>query len=101
MNIYQYTPFCILSYTDKTNLNNNIQYKPGMVILHPVNQFVMTSAITEPEPSPRPSSSLWVKKIGMSIWDTPRNIFYITPEDKYQYKFTLIQLMQHEQVKNQ
>ena len=63
-----------------------------MISFHPVNQLIMTSETTQPQPSPWTSSSLWVNKICMSGLGAANRIFFITTGNKYQYQLTLIHL---------
>ena len=53
-----------------------------------------TSSYTQPEPLPQTSTSLMGKQIHMSVLDTSHRQFSITPEDKFQDKWTLIWLTQ-------
>ena len=64
------------------------------IILHTVNQLIMTSAITKQSPLPQPSSNLHGKKIRKSGLETSHTQFSITLERKYQYQLIMIQLMQ-------
>ena len=54
----------------------------------------MKSAITQKSTSPQPSSVLCKKQICMSVLDMAYRKFSITLKYKYQYQWTLIQLIQ-------
>ena len=86
MNMNKYPSFYILSSADEKNINNNIQENFGVIFLHAINPFIMKSEKTKPEPSLQPSSSIRWNKIPMSVFDTSRIQFSITPEYKYQYQ---------------
>ena len=53
--MYVYYPY---SSTDKTNLNKNQQEELGVIYLNTFNQLIITSEITQPSPSPLPSTNL-------------------------------------------
>ena len=94
MNMNQCPSLWLLSSADKTNLNNNKQEKFGIILLHISNQLMMTSEITQPSPLPQPYSSLLRKQIIISGMDMTNRKFIITPKNKYQYQWVLIQLIQ-------
>ena len=64
------------------------------VFIKKVNQFSMTSKITQPEPFSRPYSITQGKQICISGLDTAHGKFSITLEGKYQYKLMLIRSIQ-------
>ena len=83
--------FCISSSTAETNISTNQQENLETIALQPVNQLIMTSAIAKYAPFPRPSTNLQGKQIYISDLYTDHRIFSITPENKFQYQWTLIQ----------
>ena len=63
----------------------------GMIELKPVNKLIETSEIIELSTLPRPSTNLRGKQNCMSDLYTSHRKFANTPEDKFQYQWTLIQ----------
>ena len=58
----------------------------GMIYLDPVNQFMRTSSITQPEPLPRPSTNLQGNKIYMLDLETSHRKSSNKPEETFQDK---------------
>ena len=58
---------CTSYSTSKTYADNNQQVKLGMVELIPFNKLMMTSATTQPEHFPGPSTNLLGNQIRMSF----------------------------------
>ena len=69
--------------------------------LKPINVLMTTGAIKNNSPYPWPSKTLGGEQIHMSRLDTAHWQFSITPEDKLQYQWTLIQYIWYTQVNNQ
>ena len=87
--IYGHFPYY---FTAEKNENRNQQEELGIIDLNQTNKLMGTSEITQPAPSTWPSRNLRGKKIFMPDLDTPHWQFSNTPEDKFQYQWTTIQL---------
>ena len=68
------------NFSETPNFHQNLE----MIELKPVNQLMMKSATTQPEPSPRPSKILSGNKIHMYVLYMPHRKFKITQKDKFQ-----------------
>ena len=55
-----------------------------MIEFKTVNKLMLSSATTQPESSPRPSTNLMGKKIPMSDLYTDNRQFLITPNNMFQ-----------------
>ena len=99
--IYQCPDFCIASSLSEKNINNNQQKNLGILAFHPVNQLMITSAITKLKPFTKPYKDPLGKQIHMYGFYTAHRKFTFTNKDKFQDQWTLIQKMQNAQVKIQ
>ena len=61
-----------------------------MVDLKPVNELIMTSVATQPEPFPQHSTNLQGEQIHVSVLYKAHRKFVITPEEMYQYQLMLM-----------
>ena len=61
-----------------------------MIVLHPVNQFIMKSEIRQLAPSSRPSSLLRGNKIHIYSLDKSYRQLYITTKYKYHNQWMVI-----------
>ena len=68
------------------NINNNKRENLDVIELDLVNNLMMTSAITQPSPSPQYCTNLLEKKICMSDLYTSHRQFVITPEERFWYQ---------------
>ena len=60
------------------NCNQNLE----VIELKPINQFIMTSLNTKPEPLPQPPKNLWGKQIYIFGLNTDNTKLVIIPEEK-------------------
>ena len=79
-----------------TYLNHQNQLDEiGMIYLKPVNKLMTTSETKKPSPLPQSSTNMWWKQSCISGLDMSHRKFSYTPEDKFQYQWTLIHSMQY------